>query len=196
MNEESIFSAALEKPLPERAGYLAQACGQDETMRKRLEGLLAASAKVGDFMASPAAAPASDPAATQALSTPPDSVPAGGSETASISDEEPLTFLAPPGRGDSLGRLGHYEVLQLLALGAELTDVNGALFDPAHQFAGCIAGIHEVLRRQGLVAGRWCLDPHEDLSPGQMGDIDRVLARYPHLSDDAFVREHLDRWLR
>jgi hypothetical protein len=86
--------------------------------------------------------------------------------------------------------------LELLALGAELTDANAALFDPAHHFAGCIPGIHEVLRRQGLLAGRWCLDPHEDLSPGQAEAIDRVLARYPHLTDDAFVKEHLDRWLR
>ncbi len=85
--------------------------------------------------------------------------------------------------------------LQLLAVGAELTDVNAALFDPVHQFAGCIPGIHEVLRRQGLLAGRWCLDPHEELSPGQMAAIDRVLARYPHLADDWFVREHLDRWM-
>jgi hypothetical protein len=84
--------------------------------------------------------------------------------------------------------------IDLLALGAELTDVNGALFDPAHHFAGCIPGIHEVLRRQRLLAGRWCLDPHEDLSPGQAEAIDRVLARYPHLSDDAFVAEHLERW--
>jgi dihydrodipicolinate synthase/N-acetylneuraminate lyase len=86
-------------------------------------------------------------------------------------------------------------VLRLLAEGAELTDVNAALFDPDHSFAGCIPGIHEVLRRQGLLAGRWCLDPHEELSPGQMAMIDRVLARYPHLNDDAFVQEHLDRWL-
>jgi hypothetical protein len=85
--------------------------------------------------------------------------------------------------------------LDLLGLGAALTDVNRALFDPAHQFAGCIPGIHEVLCRQGLLAGRWCLDPEEDLSPGQMEDIDRVLSRYPYLSDDAFVAEHLDRWL-
>jgi dihydrodipicolinate synthase/N-acetylneuraminate lyase len=87
------------------------------------------------------------------------------------------------------------EVLRLLALGAALTDANAALFDPAHQFAGCIPGIHEVLRRQGLLAGRWCLDPHEDLSPGQMEEIDRVLNKYPHLTDDAFVCEHLDGWL-
>jgi dihydrodipicolinate synthase/N-acetylneuraminate lyase len=88
------------------------------------------------------------------------------------------------------------EVLQLLAVGAELTDVNAALFDPVHQFAGCIPGIHEVLRRQGLLAGRWCLDPHADLSPGQMREIDRVLAKYRHLADDAFVRDNLERWLR
>ena len=85
--------------------------------------------------------------------------------------------------------------LRLLADGAAITDVNRALFDPSHQFAGCIPGIHEVLRRQGLLAGRWCLDPHEDLSPGQLADIDRVLTRYRHLSDDRFVVEHLDRWL-
>jgi hypothetical protein len=90
---------------------------------------------------------------------------------------------------------GRLTIGRLLALGAELTDANAALFDPGHQFAGCIPGIHEVLRRQGLLAGRWCLDPQEDLSPGQMAAIDRVLARYPHLADDWFVREHLDRWL-
>jgi dihydrodipicolinate synthase/N-acetylneuraminate lyase len=87
------------------------------------------------------------------------------------------------------------DVRLLLSLGAELTDANAAFFDPAHQFAGGIAGIHEVLRRQGLLAGRWCLDPHEDLSPGQIEEIDRVLAAYPHLADDTFVRENLDRWL-
>jgi dihydrodipicolinate synthase/N-acetylneuraminate lyase len=90
---------------------------------------------------------------------------------------------------------GSEEALELLALGAELTDVNAALFDPGHQFAGCIPGIHEVLRRQGLLAGRWCLDPREELSPGQMAAIDRVLARYPHLADDTFVGAHLDRWM-
>jgi dihydrodipicolinate synthase/N-acetylneuraminate lyase len=87
------------------------------------------------------------------------------------------------------------DTLRLLELGAQLTDVNAALFDPGHQFAGCIPGIHEVLRRQGLFAGRWCLNPYEELSPGQMNEIDRVLARYPHLSDDEFVKKHLDRWL-
>jgi dihydrodipicolinate synthase/N-acetylneuraminate lyase len=87
------------------------------------------------------------------------------------------------------------ELTALLALGAELTDANAALFDPAHGFAGCIPGIHEALRRQGLLAGRWCLDPHEELSPGQAAAIDRVIARYPHLTDDEFVKQNLDRWL-
>jgi dihydrodipicolinate synthase/N-acetylneuraminate lyase len=83
-----------------------------------------------------------------------------------------------------------------LTLAAEITDANGAFFDAAHQFRGCIAGIHEVLRRQGLLAGRWCLDPNEDLSPGQADEIERVYRAYPHLNDDAFVREHLDDCLR
>jgi dihydrodipicolinate synthase/N-acetylneuraminate lyase len=83
-----------------------------------------------------------------------------------------------------------------LTLGAEITDANAALFDTANQFRGCIAGIHEVLRRQGLLAGRWCLNPDEDLSLGQAEEIDRVCRAYPHLNDDVFVREHLDEWLR
>jgi dihydrodipicolinate synthase/N-acetylneuraminate lyase len=82
-----------------------------------------------------------------------------------------------------------------LTLGAEITDANAAFFDAANQFRGCIAGIHEVLRRQGLLAGCWCLNPDEDLSPGQAEEIDRVCRAYPHLNDDAFVREHLDEWL-
>jgi dihydrodipicolinate synthase/N-acetylneuraminate lyase len=86
--------------------------------------------------------------------------------------------------------------MSLLTLGAQLTEANAALFDPSHQFAGCIPGIHEVLRRQGLLAGRWCLDPREELSPGQAEEIDRVLGRYPHLTDDEFVRENLERWMR
>jgi len=64
-----------------------------------------------------------------------------------------------------------------------------------NRFAGCIAGLHEILRRQGLMAGRWCLDPNEDLSPGQLQEIDRVTAAYPHLTDDDFVRSHVDRWM-
>jgi len=83
-----------------------------------------------------------------------------------------------------------------LALAAEVTDSNAALFDTANQFRGCIAGLHEVLRRQGLLAGRWCLNPDEDLSPGQAEEIDRVYRAYPHLNDDDFVRERLDGWLR
>jgi dihydrodipicolinate synthase/N-acetylneuraminate lyase len=85
---------------------------------------------------------------------------------------------------------------EMLRLSAEITDANAAFFDAANGFRGCIAGIHEVLRRQGLLSGRWCLDPAENLSPGQDREIDRVLDAYPHLSDDSFVRENLDRWLR
>jgi dihydrodipicolinate synthase/N-acetylneuraminate lyase len=85
--------------------------------------------------------------------------------------------------------------LELLALGQQLTDANAALFDARHAFRGCIPGIHEVLRRQGLLAGRYCLDPAEELSPGQAEEIDRVAAAYPHLTDDAFVQENRDRWL-
>jgi dihydrodipicolinate synthase/N-acetylneuraminate lyase len=84
----------------------------------------------------------------------------------------------------------------ILALGARLTDANAAIFDSVNQFRGCIPGIHEVLRRQGLLAGRWCLDPEEDLSPGQLEQIDRVCACYPDLRDDAFVKQHLHEWLR
>jgi dihydrodipicolinate synthase/N-acetylneuraminate lyase len=83
----------------------------------------------------------------------------------------------------------------LLALANAVTDMNAALFDPLHAFAGSIAGIHEVLRRQGLLAGRWCLDPNEELSPGQLAEIERVGRAYPHLTDDDFVAEHLDEWL-
>ena len=84
----------------------------------------------------------------------------------------------------------------LLTLNGQLTDANAALFDAAHNFHGCIAGLHEILLRQGLLSGRWCLNPLEDLSPGQMEEINRVCALYPHLSDDEFVREHIDSWLR
>jgi len=83
-----------------------------------------------------------------------------------------------------------------LALAAQITDANAALFDVANNFQGCIAGIHEILRRQGLMAGRWCLEPSEDLSPGQMEEIDRVSAAYPQLRDDEFVAAHLDEWLQ
>jgi dihydrodipicolinate synthase/N-acetylneuraminate lyase len=84
----------------------------------------------------------------------------------------------------------------LLALGARLTDANAALFDARNGFAGCIAGLHEVLHRQGLLEGIWCLDPREGLSPGQNDEIDRVLSAYPNLQDDQFVEENLERWLK
>ena len=84
---------------------------------------------------------------------------------------------------------------RLVGDGAALTDANGAIFDAGNGFAGCIPGIHEVLRRQGLLRGTWCLDPNERLSPGQAAEIDRVTRDYPQLQDDDFVREHLDRWL-
>jgi hypothetical protein len=83
----------------------------------------------------------------------------------------------------------------LLALDAAVTDCNAAFFDAANDFAGCIAGCHEVLRRQGLLEGTWCLDADERLSPGQTEEIDRVYATYPDLNDDAFVAANLDRWL-
>jgi len=91
-------------------------------------------------------------------------------------------------RGDSVPA-------ELLTLNLQITDANAALFDPQHDFAGCIPGIHEVLRRQGLLAGRWCLNQAEELSPGQMREIDRVYSNYLHLNDDSFVAEHLDEWL-
>lgn len=84
----------------------------------------------------------------------------------------------------------------LLQLGQEVTDTNAAFFDAANGFRGCIAGLHEVLRRQGLIEGLWCLDEKEILSPGQLQEIDRVYAAYPHLNDDAFVARHREEWLR
>jgi hypothetical protein len=77
-----------------------------------------------------------------------------------------------------------------------VTDSNAAFFDAANGFHGCIAGLHEVLRRQGLLEGIWCLDPNEGLGPGQLAEIDRVYAAYPELNDDDFVSENLSRWLK
>lgn len=77
-----------------------------------------------------------------------------------------------------------------------MTDANAAFFDAANGFAGCIAGLHEVLRRQGLLEGIWCLDPREAMGPGQREEIDRVYRAYPHLNDDAFVAQHREAWLR
>lgn len=86
--------------------------------------------------------------------------------------------------------------LHMLEKGAQITDCNAAFFDAPNQFAGCIAGLHEVLRRQGLLEGIWCLDPKETLSPGQREEIDRVCHAYPELNDDQFVREGRDIWLK
>ncbi len=84
---------------------------------------------------------------------------------------------------------------ELLRLGIEVTDSNAAFFDAANGFQGCIAGLHEILRRQGLLEGIWCLHENESLSPGQIEEIDRVHAAYPHLNDDDFVAQHRDEWL-
>ena len=86
--------------------------------------------------------------------------------------------------------------LEMLSKAAQVTDCNAAFFDVAHNFAGCIAGLHEVLRRQGLLEGIWCLDERETLSAGQRAEIDRVYTMYPHLNDDEFVARHRDEWLR
>ena len=83
----------------------------------------------------------------------------------------------------------------LLRLNTDVTDANAAVFDASNGFSGCIAGVHEVLRRQGLMQGTWCLDEAEGLSPGQKEEIDRVCQAYPHLTDDEFVRENLDEWM-
>ena len=85
---------------------------------------------------------------------------------------------------------------EMLTLAAQVTDANAAFFDAENAFAGCIAGIHEVLHRQGLMRGIWCLNPDEQLSPGQKAHIDRVYRAYPQLNDDAFVQAHIDKWLR
>ncbi|HEY9410860.1 MAG TPA: dihydrodipicolinate synthase family protein [Jiangellaceae bacterium] len=84
---------------------------------------------------------------------------------------------------------------RMVDLDVALTDANAAIFDAANGFHGCVPGIHEVLRRQGLLDGIWCLDENEGLGPGQLAEIDRIWAAYPHLRDDDFVAEHLDRWL-
>jgi hypothetical protein len=84
---------------------------------------------------------------------------------------------------------------EMLRRNIEVTDSNAAFFDAANAFAGCIAGLHEVLRRQGLLEGTWCLNPSETFGPGQLAEIDRVYAAYPHLNDDDFVAQHRDQWL-
>jgi dihydrodipicolinate synthase/N-acetylneuraminate lyase len=84
---------------------------------------------------------------------------------------------------------------EMLRRNVEVTDANATIFDAANGFAGCIPGIHEVLRRQGVLEGIWCLDPKETLSPAQGEAIDRIYQAYPHLNDDEFVIEHRDKWL-
>jgi hypothetical protein len=86
-------------------------------------------------------------------------------------------------------RLKNADLRELLALNVSVTDMNAAIFDPSHGFRGSIAGIHEVLRRQGLMEGTWCLNPEEKLSEGQAAEIDRIYKYYPGLTDDAFARE-------
>lgn len=90
-------------------------------------------------------------------------------------------------------RANSQSVEQLLAEGIKITDMNAAIFDPANSFKGCIPGIHEVLRRQGLLKGRWCINPDEQLSPGQMEEISRVIMSYPEHTDDDFVRNLLEK---
>ena len=85
--------------------------------------------------------------------------------------------------------------MDVLALDSQITDCNAAIFDVANDFHGVICGCHEILRRQGLLEGIWCLDRNESLGPGQLREIDRVCAAYPHLADDAFVRANVARWL-
>ncbi len=96
----------------------------------------------------------------------------------------------------SLALTDHPIPQSMLRTNVQITDCNAAFFDTANHFAGCIAGLHEVLRRQGLLEGIWCMDPHETLSPGQQEEIDRVYRAYPELNDDAFVREGRDTWLK
>ena len=83
---------------------------------------------------------------------------------------------------------------ELLTLAAEVTDTNSAFFDTAHNFSGCIAGLHEILRRQGLMNNIYCLNPEEGLSEGQLEELNRIQEKYPHLNDDAFIAAHIDEW--
>jgi len=99
------------------------------------------------------------------------------------------------GECHEIARAGEGVPDEMLRRSIEVTDCNAAFFDTSHLFAGCIAGLHEVLRRQGLLEGLWCLDPNEGLSPGQLDEIDRVYRAYPHLNDDEFVAAHRDEWL-
>ncbi len=93
-------------------------------------------------------------------------------------------------------RAGRTTADELFARGTQITDSNAVFFDAAHDFKGCIAGLHEVLRRQGLLDNILCLNPAEGLSPGQAAELDRVQKAYPHLNDDDFVARHREEWLR
>ena len=84
---------------------------------------------------------------------------------------------------------------EVLKLANAVTDTNAVFFDTANGFKGCIAGLHEVLRRQGIFEGIWCLNPEETMSPGQNEEIDRIYEMYPELSDDDFVKANLAKWL-
>ena len=106
---------------------------------------------------------------------------------------EAVTMLRSIQDDDAAGTLDYRH---WLTYGVQLTDANAAVFDSAHNFHGCISGVHELLRRQGLLQGIWCLNPAESLSPGQCEELDRVGRAYPHLADDDFVAAHLDDWLR
>ncbi len=105
--------------------------------------------------------------------------------------EQAVTLFRELQRARSRGRIDQL----WLTRNAALTDANAAIFDSAHRFAGCLPGIHEVLRRQGLLATTACLDPHEQLSPGQAREITRVSQAYPWLCDDDFVAKHRASWL-
>lgn len=83
---------------------------------------------------------------------------------------------------------------EMLTLAAEVTDTNSAFFDTAHIFAGCIAGLHEILRRQGLMKNIYCINPEEGLSEGQLEELDRVQKMYPHLNDDEFIKNNIEKW--
>ena len=83
---------------------------------------------------------------------------------------------------------------EMLTLAAEVTDTNSAFFDTAHNFSGCIAGLHEILRRQGLMNNIYCLNPEETVSEGQLEELDRIQNMYPHLNDDDFIKQHIDEW--
>jgi hypothetical protein len=101
-----------------------------------------------------------------------------------------VTLLEKIHKGELTG-----DIPQQLGLAMQITDSNAAFFDSANKFKGCIVGLHEVLRRQGLLEGLWTLNPDEQLSAGQMEEIDRIYEAYPELNDDEFITKNLSRWL-